>query len=117
LESGAKLSPENLEPLLLQQFREIEQVVISASLPDESIKKIAKARKLLPQMCSTFTYFFQMCKQLVEAQSLTLELEELMYQLLIPAFYIKKASTKLKDPHQKQSYAGYCYYFTCFSHF
>lgn len=44
-----------------------------------------------------------MCEQLVEAQSLTLELEEVMYQLLIPAFYIKNAYTKLKDSKEKQS--------------
>lgn len=103
LETGAKICPENLESSLLHQFREIEQVAITASLSDESIKKVAKARKLLPQMLSTFSYFFQMCKEIVEAQSLTLELEEILYQMLIPAFYLKKVSEKLKDPKLKQS--------------
>jgi predicted XRE-type DNA-binding protein len=103
LETGAKICPENLESSLLHQFREIEQVAITAGLSDESIKKIAKARKLLPQMLSTFGYFFQMCKEIVEAQSLTLELEEILYQMLIPAFYLKKVSEKLKDPKLKQS--------------
>lgn len=103
LDSGAKLSTQNLESILLNQFREIEQVAKASELADEAIKKIAKARKLLPQMCSSFNFFFQMCEQLVQAQSLTLELEEVMYQLLIPAFYIKNAYTKLKDSKEKQS--------------
>lgn len=103
LESGLKRNPQDVEAALEQHFSNIEQIAQDAGLCAISSKRIEKARKLLPQMVATIAFFFQMVVNFVQEQSLSLELEEIIYQNLIPAYYLKEVSKKSKSAQQKKS--------------
>lgn len=103
LESGLKRNPQDVEAALEQHFSNIEQIAQDAGLCAISSKRIEKARNLLPQMVATIAFFFQMVVNFVQEQSLSLELEEIIYQNLIPAYYLKEVSKKSKSAQQKKS--------------
>src|SRR5207253_4188401 len=66
-------------------------------------KRIHKAYKLVPQMVATITFFFQIVINYVQQQSLPVEIEELLYQQLIPGFYLQLAASKTKLAEQRNN--------------
>ena len=68
-----------------------------------SHQRIQKAHKLLPQMVATITFFFQMVINYVQQQSLPVKIEELLYQQLIPGFYLQLAASKAKSAEQRNN--------------
>lgn len=102
LQSGLKRSPEQVASLLEEHFLAVQQVAKEAELSEVSHKRIQKAHKLLPQMCATITFFFQMIINYVQQQSLSLELENVIYKQLIPGFYLELVAAKAKSAEQRK---------------
>src|SRR5262249_2583317 len=84
-------------------FAQIQAIAQKADLSEVSHKRIQKAHKLIPQMCATITFFFQMVINYVQQQSLPIEIEELLYQQLIPGFYLHQAAEKAKSAGQRNN--------------
>ena len=103
LQTGRQRSPQEVESLLENQFSQIQQVTQEARLSEVSHKRIEKAHKLVPQMCATITFFFQMVINYVQQQALPLEIEELLYHQLIPGFYLRQAASKAKSAEQRNN--------------
>ena len=103
LENGEPCSPEKLATLLEKHFSTIYQIAQAAELSEVSAKRVEKAHKLVPQMVATITFFFQMVINHVQQQSLPLEIEEVVYQQLIPGFYLRQAALKAKSAEQRNT--------------
>ena len=103
LQTGLKRSPEEVESLLEDHFSQVEQVAQETELSEASHKRIHKAHKLVSQMVATITFFFQMVINYVQQQSLPVEIEEMLYQQLIPGFYLQLAASKTKLAEQRNN--------------
>lgn len=101
LQTGLPRNGQAVASLLADHFAQIQAVANRAHLSAASHKRIQKAHKLIPQMCATITFFFQMCTTFVQQLSLPLAIEELLYQQMIPAFYLQLAASKAKAVEQR----------------
>jgi len=103
LESGEAKSAEEMASLLDKRFSEIERIAAAANLPESSMKKIEKAKRLVGSMVATIAFFCIMVKVKVEALGLAPEHERAMYRQLIPGIYLGCASKKSTDSERRKA--------------
>jgi len=101
LETGAPRSAEEVSAALEKQFSEIEKVAAEAALPERSLKKIHKAKRLVVEMVATIAFVFLGIRARVEALSLAAEVEQVVYANLIPAIYLHLVSEKASSAAQR----------------
>jgi len=94
LETGRARSPEEVAAALEQHFAEVEQVAEEASLADRCRQKIAKAKRVVVEMVATLAFFFLTVRAKVEALSLAPEVEQAVYENLIPGIYLHLVAEK-----------------------
>lgn len=109
LETGVQRSPKDLSSAIESHFSTIEQVASESSLPEPCMKKINKAKRMVPKMIATLTFFFLTITAKIEAFSLPQDVEQCVYNHLIPGIYLdivsKKADTKeQREALRKKSY-------------
>jgi len=106
LESGAARSAEEVAAALEQHFAEVEQVAVESSLTERCRQKIAKAKRVLVEMVATIAFFFLTVRAKVEALSLAPEVEQAVYENLIPGIYLHLVAEKASEAearHELQS--------------
>lgn len=101
LETGAAQSPEEVTASIQQHFSEIEAVAAEANLPERCVKRIKKAKRVVVEMIATVAFFFLTVRAKVEALSLAPEVEQAVYDHLIPAIYLHLVSEKVQDTQQR----------------
>lgn len=101
LETGTPKSAEEVSLSLEKNFSEIEQIASEASLPDRCLKRIQKAKRVVVAMVATIAFFFLTMRAKIEALSLSPEVENAVYNNLIPAIYLRLVSKKAKDAQQR----------------
>jgi hypothetical protein len=94
LETGQLKDPEEISKSLNDCFTEIETVAIEAKLSAQSLKRIKKARNVLPAMIATISFFYFSIKRKVIDLSLSPADEKIMFEMLIPSFYLRNAAKK-----------------------
>jgi hypothetical protein len=105
LETGKLKGGEEVSNSLGQCFDEIETVATEAKLSERSFKRIKKAKNVVIDMIATVSFFHLTIQRKVEALSLPPAIEKIMFDKLIPAFYLHHASNKAKlagDRHRIQ---------------
>lgn len=105
LTTGAPQTAEAINEKMEQQFTIIETAATGAKLSDNSMKRLAKARRVFQLMVGTIAFFWLTMKQQVMALGLSPELEALMHELLIPGFYLQLASKKAKGSAERKRIA------------
>ena len=88
---------------LEEHFAEIEAVAEEAQLSENTLKRIAKAKKVVAAMVATIAFFWFMVRAKVEALGLAPEIEQAMYRYLIPGIYLHLVSEKTEDAQQKHA--------------
>ncbi len=106
LETGKPRSAEDVSSALEKQFSEIEKVADEAELPERSLKKIKKAKRLVVEMVATIAFVFLGIRARVEALSLASEVEQAVYDNLIPAIYLHLVSGKVDNAAQRHQLRG-----------
>lgn len=101
LETGKLISAEEASSSLTICFSEIEEVASEANLSERCLKRIKKAKRVVADMVATIVFFILTLKAKVEALSLTPEVEEAIYNNLIPAHYIRLVSYKANSAEQR----------------
>jgi hypothetical protein len=101
LETGAARSVEKVASSLEQHFSELEAVATEAHLPDRCVKKIEKAKRVVVEMIATIAFFWLIVRAKVEALSLTPQVEQVVYDNLIPAIYLHLVSEKAQDAERR----------------
>lgn len=102
LATGAPRSAAEVSTALEKQFAEIEKVAAEAELPERSLKKIQKAQRLVGEMVATIAFVWLGIRARVEALSLATEVEQAVYDHLIPAIYLHLVSGKVGHAAQRQ---------------
>jgi len=101
LETGAARSAEKVASSLEQHFSELETVAAEAHLPERCVKKIEKAKRVVVEMIATLAFFWLIVRAKVEALSLAPEVEQAVYDRLIPAIYLHLVSEKAQEAEQR----------------
>lgn len=103
LETGAVRSAEAVSSSLQQHFTEIETVAAEAGLSATCLDRIKKAKRVVVQMVATLAFFFLTLRAKVEALSLAPEVEQAVYDNLVPAIYLHLVAEKTQDiSHRRQ---------------
>ena len=96
LETGKLKGVEAVSDSLDQCFVEIKTVATEAKLSERSLKKIKKAKNVVVDMVATVVFFHFTIQRKIEALCLPPAIEKLVFDKLIPAFYLRHASNKAK---------------------
>jgi len=102
LQTGEPVSPEDVSLLIESHFSTIEQVAADSSLPERSIKKIKKAKRMVLKMIATISFFFLAVRAKINALSLTPELEQAVYNHMLQGVYLDIVSKKAGTKEQRQ---------------
>jgi len=102
LQTGEPRSPEVVSLLIESHFSTIEQVAVGSSLPERSIKRIKKAKRMVLKMIATISFFFLAVRAKINALSLTPELEQAVYNHLLPCIYLDIVSKKAKTKEHRE---------------
>ena len=103
LATGAPRQTEQVKECLEKNFSDLDQIALEASLSERSIQHIDKARRLVPSMLETITFFWSMVSTSLKDLSFPLNIEHAMRQNLIPAYYLQYAAGKAKTAAQRQA--------------
>ncbi|MGJ3495758.1 DUF6399 domain-containing protein, partial [Piscirickettsia salmonis] len=77
-------------------FDLIEKTVKNNDLRESAVQKVEKARRVIPGLVKTLTFYWAMINVLLESVALTAPLNRIMKEILIPAEYLFLASKKGK---------------------
>ena len=102
LETGKEKTAEDVATSLNRRFSEIESIAMAANLPENSIRRIEKAKRVLGSMVATIAFFYVLVRAKVEALGLTPLQERAMYQHLIPSIYISCVSRKITNNERRK---------------
>jgi len=96
LQTGAVRDAATVQVDLDRRFAQIDQVVAEASLGGKCRALLDKARRLVPQMVATISLIHTMIQQQVAALNLGAEVNEVLFNLLIPLHYLRLRVRKTK---------------------
>lgn len=96
LETGAAQDAEAVTAALATQFGQLEIVVQEAGLSERSQQRIAKAKRVVPQMVATIAFFWLTVRAKMDAIQLVPDVEKSVYENLLPAFYLYTVTGKTK---------------------
>lgn len=100
--SGTPQTADHLESSLKKDFSTIETIGKTLNLKETAMKKIAKAKKMIPQMIKTLVFYLAIINTMLKASSLSAPLDRAMRDILIPLQYLKQASKKAKGAKNKE---------------
>lgn len=102
LDTGHLRTSEELKNSLNQLFSQIKELAVVADLSDSAHRRIAKANRLIGKMVATQYFYFETIKAKVEALTLQEEVEQAVYNQLIPALYLDLVANRTKTANQRQ---------------
>ncbi len=101
LQTGQPRKAELVSTALEKQFSELDAVSTEAGLSERCFKRIKKAKRVVGDMVATIAFFFMTVEAKVEALSLAPDVEQAVYDNLIPAIYLHLVAQKVKTPAEK----------------
>lgn len=102
LETGKEKTSEEVAISLNNRFCAMESIAVAANLPENSIKSIRKAKRVVGSMVATITFFYMLVRAKVGALGLSPEQERAMYRHLIPSIYLSCVSRKDTDTKRRK---------------
>ena len=96
LEIGAAQDAAAAATALAAQFERLEAVAQEAGLSERSQQRIAKAKRVVPQMVATIAFFWLTVRAKIDALQLAPAVEKSVYDNLLPAFYLYTVAGKAK---------------------
>jgi len=102
IETGRLKETEEVAASLGRCFIEMETVASDANLGDRSLKRIAKARKVVVDMVATILFFHMTILAKVEALALPPKVEKAVMEILIPGLYIQRVSRQAKSADDRR---------------
>ena len=101
LETGAPRSAEKVASLLETSFTELAEVTSEVCLPERCLQRIQKAKRVVVEMVATIAFFWLTVRAKVEALALAPEVEQAVYDSVIPARYLELVAQKATHAEQR----------------
>ena len=99
--TGTKQDADTVATLLTGCFDQINKA--TESLSERSKKHIEKAYRVVNDMKSTIAFFFCTISVYVQSLGIQPEVQKLMYEFLIPGFYLQKVASREKNQQRKEN--------------
>lgn len=96
LETGKLKEADDVSESLEQCFSEIETSASEANLKESSWKRIKKAKRVVVDMVAAILFFHMTVRAKIDALSLPMEVEQAIFDRLLPALYIGRVAEKQK---------------------
>jgi len=94
METGEPLSSDEVQRRLDAHFDCLEQIADEAELSPRAKEKLAKARRVLPAMVGTITFFWATVAQRLAGWQLSIATATWLREQLIPGYYVQLSSAK-----------------------
>jgi hypothetical protein len=105
LETGAPQTAEVVGEKMEAHYATIQTIADNADLSDNSMRRLEKAHRVFKGMIHTIAFFWSFVAQHIATIGLTPEMESIMRDILIPAFYLQVASKKAKKAKERHRLA------------
>jgi DNA segregation ATPase FtsK/SpoIIIE-like protein len=102
LQTGAVRNAETVSQSLEQHFADLEAVAKEATLSENCFDRIKKAKRVIVEMVATLAFFYLTLRAKVEALALAPEVEQAVYDHLVPAIYLHLVAKKTQEVSQRQ---------------
>jgi len=102
LQTGAAQETETVDEALRTQFKELETIAEEAGLRKSSRQRIEKAKRVVVGMVATIAFFWLTVTAKIEALELAEETERMVFENLLPAYYLSIVAEKTKDIAQRE---------------
>ncbi len=102
LQTGEAQKTETVNKALQAQFKELEKIAEDAGLRESSQRRIKKAKRVVVGMVATIAFFWLTVIAKIEALELTEKTEQLVFENLLPAYYLSIVAKKTKDIAQRE---------------
>ncbi len=99
LETGQKQDAETVSKLLADSFEKIHNATMGLS--DRCKDRVNKAQRVVIDMVATIAFYFNMVDIYLDNMQLSVRDKSLMYNYLIPGYYLKQAAGKERDLDRK----------------
>tara|TARA_B100000745_G_C20134809_1_gene388945 strand:+ start:356 stop:1789 length:1434 start_codon:yes stop_codon:yes gene_type:complete len=100
-ETGQLLKPEEVSSALGKCFLEIQAIATEAKLSSQCLKRIQKAKRVLPEMVSTIAFFHFSINRKLKGVSLSPAVTKIVTEKMIPSFYLSHAAEKAKTASKR----------------
>lgn len=94
LETGEARSDREVERAIAERFEQIERIVTQAGLSERARAHVEKARRVVPAMRETIAFVHLQILASIAALSLSVELERVVSQVLVPGLYLHRVGAK-----------------------
>ena len=101
--SGVPQNAQSVSSKLEKAFKKIE--ISTSHLGERCLKRIAKAKRLTPEVAGTITQFFVLNKLMIEQAVFPRRFQEQLETALIPGFYLTEVARKEKCQKRSQAIA------------
>jgi hypothetical protein len=102
LEMVRPVSADEVGERLSGHFDRLEQIAREAGLSTQVHEKLAKARRVLPQMCSTIAFFWATVAARLTAWQLSAMVTTWLREELLPGLYLERAAEKVSTSAERQ---------------
>ena len=102
LETGTAQDAAAVATALAAQFGQLEIVAQEAGLSERSQQRIAKAKRVVPQMVATISFFWLTLRAKIDALQLAPDVEKSVYEKLLPTFYLYTVAGKVKGATRRK---------------
>jgi Family of unknown function (DUF6399) len=101
LKTGKLQPAEEINAKLESHFSTIKSAADELELSENSMKRLDKAHRVFQGMINTIIFFWAMVKQQIASLGLSTDLEAIMYDILIPGFYLQMAAKKARNAAER----------------
>jgi hypothetical protein len=105
-QTGQQVSVEQMRERLEQRFDTIECLADEAEVPRSGRDKIAKARRVLPRLLASLTWFWHSVRVLVASLKVEEPVQRALYEQLLPGLYWAAAAERGRTAEEKRRLRG-----------
>jgi Family of unknown function (DUF6399) len=102
LKSGKRQKVEEIDDKLEEEFKIIKAISTEAGLSENSHKRLEKAHRVFKKMVETIKFFWTMVSMQIKKLQLSTGSENLIYDYLLPKYYLQIFAKKVKTAKQSQ---------------
>ena len=102
IETGNVQNAEEVDDKLNKVFEKLEAIAEKMHLRDSTQKRIAKAKRVVVEMTATIAFYWLVVHAKIEALELSEDVEQVVMENLLPAYYLFTTAAKKKDADQRR---------------
>ena len=102
LRTGKAQGTKTVDKALRAEFKELETIAQEAGLRESSGQRLEKAKRVVVGMVATIAFFWLTVTAKIEALELTEAAEHIVFENLLPAYYLSIVAGKTKDSGQRE---------------